>query len=317
MSASPRVISQRPPASAAQSGNWLGRIANSQSIIGYLFILPAVIGFVVFFAVPAVRSLLISFTQWNLLTPAKNVGLQNYQTLFNDANFWQSMGATILYVIGNIPLQTILALFIAVMMDRLRNSAWLRGIIVLPWLMSNVVVALLWLWLFDPTLGFVNVIYQLLGIPSEQYLGTGSQAIFAIAFINIWRWTGYNAILIFAGLKAIPEPLYEAARIDGANEWTQFTRITVPLLRPVLSFILVTSVIGSFQIFDTIAITTKGGPAGATRVILYYIYDLVFDRGFQMGLATAASVVLFLILIVITIIQFRALRANQSELSDS
>lgn len=318
MSASPRAISQHPSVRAAtQSGNWLSRLANNQTVIAYLFILPAVIGFVVFFAVPAVRSLLISFTQWNLLTPAKNVGLQNYQQLFNDANFWQSMGATVLYVIGNIPVQTVLALFIAVMMDRLRHSAWLRGVIVLPWLMSNVVVALLWLWLFDPTLGIVNVIYQALGIPPEQYLGTGSQAIFAIAFINIWRWTGYNAILIFAGLKAIPEPLYEAARIDGANEWTQFTLITVPLLRPVLGFILVTSVIGSFQIFDTIAITTKGGPAGATRVILYYIYDLVFDRGFQMGLATAASVVLFLILITITIIQFRVLRANQSELADS
>lgn len=318
MSASPRVISQNSPVrTAAQSGNWFSRIANNQTIIAYLFILPSVIGFVAFFAVPAVRSLLISFTQWNLLSPAKDVGIQNYQTLFNDPNFWQSMGATVLYVVGNIPLQTILALFIAVMMDRLRNSAWLRGVVVLPWLMSNVVVALLWLWLFDPTLGFVNVIYHALGIPPEEYLGTGSQAIFTIAFINIWRWTGYNAILIFAGLKAIPEPLYEASRIDGANEWTQFSQITLPLLRPVLGFILITSVIGSFQIFDTIAITTKGGPAGATRVILYYIYDLVFARGFQMGLATAASVVLFLILITITILQFRALRANQSELADS
>ncbi|MHB8625816.1 MAG: carbohydrate ABC transporter permease [Aggregatilineales bacterium] len=318
MSASPQVVSQKMTVRATgKSGNWFSGIANNQAIVAYLFILPSLIGFLAFFAIPTFRSVLISFTQWNLLTPAKYVGIQNYQTLFADQNFWQSLGATVLYVFGNIPLQTVLALFIAVMMDRLRHSALLRGIVILPWLMSNVVVALLWLWLFDPTLGIVNVIYQALGLSPQQYLGTPEQAIFAIAFINIWRYTGYNAILIFAGLKAIPETMYEAARIDGANDWTQFSRITLPLLRPVLGFILVTNVIGSFQIFDTIAITTKGGPAGATRVILYYIYDLVFDRGFQMGVATAASVVLFLILITITILQFRFLRANQSELADA
>jgi len=317
MGVSDKVLSTKIVRPATpKTDTWLSRLANNQAIIAYLFILPSVIGFAVFFAIPAFRSVLISFTQWNMVSPSKYVGLKNYQTLFADPNFWQSMGATFIYVIGNIPLQTGLALFLAVMLNRVQHSAVLRGIVVLPWLMSNVVVGLLWLWLFDPTIGFVNVIFQALHIPTQQFLGTSETAIFTIAFINIWRFTGYTAILVFAGLKAIPETLYEAARLDGANEWRQFTGITLPLLRPVLGFVIITSVIGSFQIFDTIAITTKGGPAGATRVIIYYIYDQVFNRGFQMGVATAASVVLFLILITVTILQFRFLRANRSELAE-
>jgi multiple sugar transport system permease protein len=316
MSVVSTVITQPKKKSGNSFGQWFRSLPNNQAVLGYIFILPSLIGFIVFFAVPAVRSVFISFTQWNMLSPAKDVGLKNYQTLFNDPYFWQSLGTTAIYVLANIPLQTVLALFIAVMLDRIRNSAALRGIIILPWLMPNVVVALLWLWLLDPTLGIVNVIFRAIGIPQQEALGTPETAIFAIALINIWRYSGYTAILVFAGLKAIPETLYEAARIDGANDWTQFTKITLPLLRPVLSFVLITSVIGSFQIFDTIAITTKGGPGGATRVIIWYIYDQVFNRGFTMGIASAASVVLFVILITVTILQFRFLRANRSDLAE-
>jgi len=142
-----------------------------------------------------------------------------------------------------------------------------------------------------------------------------------IAGINIWQYTGYTAILFFAGLKTIPRDLYQAAGIDGANEWTQFWRITLPLLRPVMLFVLVTSIIGSFQVFDTVAITTGagptgGGPAGASSVILFYIFDKIFNRGFDMGLAAAASVALFLILIVVTLIQLRFLGSQESDLAE-
>ncbi|MGB1288841.1 MAG: carbohydrate ABC transporter permease, partial [Aggregatilineales bacterium] len=142
------------------------------------------------------------------------------------------------------------------------------------------------------------------------------QAIIWIAFINIWRHAGYNAILVFAGLKTIPKSLYEASSIDGANGWVQFRKITLPLLRPVLVFVLVTSVIGSFQVYDTIAITTEGGPAGSTRVIIYYIIDEILNRRISMGTATAASVVLFSILITVTLVQMRFLQADQSDLAD-
>ncbi len=293
------------------------RFANNEKLLGIAFILPSLIGFSVFFALPAIRSLFISFTEWNLLSPATYVGLSNYQTLFADERFWRSLGTTFAYVSWNIPLQTVLAIFIAVMMERIQNSSFLRGLIVLPWLLPNVVVALLWLWMLDPTLGIINVGLKAIGLPPQPFLGSPDQAIPSIALINIWRHAGYTAILVFVGLKTIPKSLYEAAQIDGASAWKQFWSITLPLLRPVLVFVLVTSLIGSFQIFDTVAIAERNaGPAGSTRVIIYYIYQQVFERGINMGLATAASVVLFLILISVTLFQLRFLRAGQSDLAD-
>jgi len=186
---------------------------------------------------------------------------------------------------------------------------------VLPWLIPNVIVALLWLWILDPTLGVMNSFLGIVGIERQPFLGSPDQALPMIAVINIWRHTGYTALLIFAGLKTIPRTLYEAAAIDGATEFQIFMRVTLPLLRPVLTFVLVTSVIGSFQIFDTIAITTDGGPVNATRVILWYIYEFAFVR-FEMGYAAAIAAVLFLILITITIIQFRFLRGSQADVAD-
>jgi multiple sugar transport system permease protein len=304
------------PASGDSPWRIFDRLANNEALLGLLFILPASIGFILFFAYPAIRSVFISFYEWNLLTDAEYVALANYQAIFEDERFWRALQTTLTYVLWNIPLQTTIALFIAVMMDRIHNSAWLRGLFVLPWLLPNVVVGLLWLWMLDPTLGITNVALEGLGISRQPFLGSPDQAIASIAGINIWRHAGYTAILIFAGLKTIPKGLYEAASIDGAGGWAQFWRITLPLLRPVLVFVLVTSIIGSFQVFDTIAITTGGGPAGSTRTIIYYIYEQVFERRIRMGTATAASVVLFGILISVTLIQMRYLRSTSSDLAD-
>jgi multiple sugar transport system permease protein len=304
-------------ARSATSNGLFSRLVNNEALVAYLFILPSLIGFVAFYAVPAVRNVIMSFNEWNMLSEPKAVGLENYQALFADERFRRSLMITLSYVLWNIPIQTALALFMAVMMNRIHNSALLRGVLVLPWLLPNVVVGLLWLWMLDPTLGIVNAALQGLGLPKQPFLGDPNQVIPTIAGINIWRHAGYTAILLFAGLKAIPRTLYEAAAIDGANEWTQFLRITLPLLRPVLVFVLVTSVIGSFQVFDTVAITTRnGGPAGSASVIIWYIYDLVFNKGFKMGLAAAASVILFIILVTVTVIQTRVLRGNRSDLAD-
>lgn len=307
-----------PPKAAESSSGIISRLANNELLMGYLFILPSLIGFTAFFAVPAARAVLISFNEWNLLTPATYVGFKNYETLFADQRFWNSLGITLSYVLWNIPLQTLLALLMAVFLDRFSAglSALLRGVLVLPWLMPNVVVALLWLWILDPSLGIMNVFLNGFGIPRQPFMGAPDQAIPSIALINIWRHAGYTAILIFAGLKTIPRSLYEAAAIDGAGWWGQFTRVTLPLLRPVLVFVLVTSVIGSFQVFDTIAVTTSGGPAGSTRVIIYYIFEQVFARRINMGMATAASVVLFAILVTVTIVQMSFLRSSHSDLAD-
>lgn len=287
-----------------------------EALLAYLFIFPAMVGFTIFFALPAIRGLLISFTDWNLLTPPNYVGLQNYQRLFNDPGFWNSVGVTVKYVAFNIPLQIIIAMGLAVFMDRVsQKSAWLRGIIVIPWLLPGVVVALLWMWMLDVRLGIINEILSILGLPTQPFLGSVDQVIPSIALINIWRYSGYTSILIFAGLKTIPQQLYDAASIDGASKLRQFWSVTLPLLRPVLAFVLITHIIGSFQIFDTIAVTTGGGPVRASQVIYWYIYEFAFVR-FNMGYATTIATVLFIVLVGITIIQMRFFRANNADLAD-
>lgn len=285
----------------------------SEAVTALFFILPSMIGFIAFYAVPAVRGLMISFTNWDLLRDPKYIGFQNYTNLIQDAEFLNALKVTVYYVVLNIPLQTLLALVIAVMMHRLTQSMLIRSIIILPWLMPPVVVGLLWLWILDPALGVVNSWITGLGLPMIPFLNLPRFAMPSIAMINIWQYVGYTALLIFAGLQSIPGSVYEAASIDGASESKMFWRITVPLLRPVLVFVVVTSVIGSFQIFDTIAITTKGGPVNATKVINWLIYGTAFER-FKMGYATAISVVLFLILVVVSIIQMRLSRANESDM---
>ena len=289
------------------------RFRTRETTFALLFILPSLIGFTLFYAVPAVRGLLISFTDWDLLTPAKSVGLANNARLWKDPVFWNSLKVTVYYVLLNIPIQTVLAMVIAVMMSRLTKSIIIRAIIILPWLMPGVVVGLLWLWLLDPTLGIVNVALRTIGVGTIPFLGLPKFAMPSIAMINIWQYVGYTALLLFAGLQSIPGSVYEAASIDGASEGQMFWKVTVPLLRPVLVFVLVTSIIGSFQIFDTVAITTKGGPVNATKVLNYYIYEQAFSR-FNMGYATAVSMVLFLILVTISLVQMRLMRAGESDM---
>mgnify|MGYP000141071035 CR=1 FL=1 len=167
--------------------------------------------------------------------------------------------------------------------------------------------------MLDPSLGIVNSGLEAIGIDGLGFFGNIDQAMPTIAGVNVWRHVGYTALLIFAGLQTIPKPLYEAASIDGATEFQQFWGVTLPLLRPVLAFVLVTSVIGSFQIFDTVAVTTQGGPIDVTEVINWVIYDRAFNR-FDMGYATAVSMVLFVILISVSLIQLRLLRADESDM---
>ncbi|MCA5921978.1 MULTISPECIES: carbohydrate ABC transporter permease [Curtobacterium] len=277
------------------------------------FIAPAALGFVVFLAWPTVRGIWLSFTSYNLLTEPEFTGLQNYARLVQDSIFWHSMVVTIEYVAINIVIQTVVALFIAVMMHRLTKSTFVRGIVLAPYLVSNVVAALVWLWILDTQLGIGNELLAAIGLDRVPFLQSDVWGIPSIALINVWRHVGYTALLIFAGLQSLPETVYEAGRIDGASEWKMFWRITVPLLRPILSLVLIITVIGSFQVFDTVAVTTQGGPANATNVVQNYIYNLAFGR-FQFGYASAVSVALLIVLSIITIIQYRLTRSGESDL---
>jgi multiple sugar transport system permease protein len=201
-----------------------------------------------------------------------------------------------------------------VVLDRFVHGTGWRSLMLLPWLMPNVVVALLFLWILDPGLGILNEILDAVGLSRQPFLGSPDQSMPAIAGINIWRHVGYTSLLILAGMQRIPHDIYEAGSLDGASEMQMFRQLTLPLLKPILLFVLVTSIVGSFQIYDTIAVTTQGGPVASTRVIYWFIYQHAFER-YNFGYASAASIILFGILIVISLIQMRVLRANESDLA--
>lgn len=282
-------------------------------IAALLFLTPALIGFFIFFAFPVVRGFYISLTDWDLLTDAEWVGFENYQDLINNRDFRDSLVRTAYYVVLNIPLQTVFALGIALLFDRYVRGSRIRSLLLLPWLIPNVIVALLFLWLLDANLGIVNEGLQAIGLDRIAFFGNPDWAMPTIAGINIWRHMGYTALLILAGMSRIPKDIYEAGALDGASETQMFRHLTLPLLRPVVTFVLVTSVVGSFQIYDTIAVTTQGGPVRSTRVIYWFIYEHAFER-FNFGFASAAAFILFMILLVISVIQMRILRANESYL---
>lgn len=286
---------------------------DSQLKPAIFFLLPASIGFVVFFAWPAVRGLYLSFTEYNLLRPPEWIGFENYINIAKDPVFWNSMVVTLEYVAINVGVQTVAALGLAVLMQRFTRSMVVRGIIMLPYLIANVIVALVWFWLCDYNLGLINSVIDSIGLDKVPFFGNEALAMPTIALVNVWRHLGYTALLLFAGLQAIPRDVYEAAEVDGAGEWRVFRNVTLPLLRPVLAFVLVVTVVGSFQIFDTIAVTTGGGPIDATRAINFYIYQRAFER-LDFGYASALAVILMILLAGVALAQNKLLRANQSDL---
>ena len=279
-----------------------------------IFILPAAIGFLVFYVYPFIRGFYFSLTRYNLLGTPHFIGLDNFTKLFQDKLFWNALLVTVEYVLINIVFQTVLAVAIAVLMHRLTKSTVIRGLILLPFLISNVIAALVWFWLLDYQIGLVNGFISAIGFDKIPFFGDSAWAIPTIAMVNVWRHMGYTALLVFAGLQTIPDYVYEAASVDGSTEWKSFWRITLPLLRPILALVLVITVTGSFQVFDTVAVTTKGGPGNASRVMQYYIYQKGFAEG-QFGYASALSVILFIILATVALIQLRLLRAGESDLA--
>jgi len=282
--------------------------------LAIIFLTPAAIGFMVFLVWPTLRGIWLSFTSYNLLTPAEFVGFANYERMLGDPVFWNSMKVTVEYVVINIGLQTAIALIIALLMHRLTQSTLLRGIVLMPYLVSNVVTAIVFLWVLDVQFGVANQVLEWIGVDKIGFLSSETWAIPTIALINVWRHVGYTALLIFAGLQMLPNDVFEAAKLDGAGEFRSFFSITMPLLRPIMALVLIMTVIGSFQVFDTVAVTTGGGPANATNVLQLYIYDVAFGR-FQFGYASAMSVALLLVLGIITFIQFRLTRAGSSDMN--
>lgn len=283
--------------------------------VGWLFLLPVVVGFLIFYAYPTVRGVYYSLTDYSLLNDPKYVGGANYRQLIGDDQFWNALKVTAYYVVLNIFSQTALALGLATLMHRLTRSVVLRAALLVPWLVPNVTIGLLWAWLLDPDLGFANHLLRTIGLDTTLSFNSPMWAMPLVALVNSWAYTGYTALLLYAGMLQVPQHLYDSAAIDGAGEVRMFRSITLPLIRPVLALVLVVSLIGSFQIFDTVAVVYGGkAPIPETRVIYYYIYQQAFTY-FHMGYAAAVAMVLVVVLGLLTIIQLRMLRASRSDLS--
>lgn len=308
------TISTSAPRSAAAKGSGPNRRRRLGDLrVALLFVAPAALGFTLFYLMPTFRGIYLSFTDYSILGTPEWIGIKNYTRIFQDPLFWNAMGVTVQYVVLNIGFQTVIALGLAVLMHRVAKSTFLRGVILLPYLIANVIVALLWFWMLDFQIGIVNTLLEGIGLPRIAFFGNEDWAIPTIAGVNVWRHMGYTALLIFAGLQAIPAHLYEVADLDGASPWQTFWKVTMPLLRPVMVLVLVITVIGSFQVFDTIAVTTNGGPINSTRVIQYYIYQKAFTES-EFGYASALSVILFIILAAVAFAQMKLLRGNDSDL---
>jgi multiple sugar transport system permease protein len=270
-----------------------------QSAAGYLFLGPSLIGVVGFLLVPVVVVGGISLYRWDLVSPSRWAGFDNYSSILTDPAFGRSLLVSTGFVALVIPLQTGLGLVIALLLDRrLPGSVLFRTIFVIPWITAPLALGVVWKWIFDPSDGALNA---LIGHRVEWLTDPGL-ALPSIAVVTIWTNLGYVALFFLAGLAGIPPQFHEAARIDGANGWQTFWRVTLPLLRPTTFFVLATGIIASFQVFDTVYAMTQGGPAGSTDVIASVIYKEAFTS-FRMGRAAAMSVVLFAVLITVTVAQ--------------
>ena len=273
-----------------------------------LFIAPSLIPLLAFTVGPMIASFGISFTNWSLLAPAHWVGANNYRTLWSDAEFRSSLGHTLIFIAGYLPLVLVSGLGVALALNqRIRGLALFRTVYFLPVVTSWVVVALIWKWLLNPQTGVVDYLLGLVGITGPGWWVDPHWAMPSIILASAWKDLGFVMIILLAGLQAIPDDYYEAASLDGAGAIARFRHITLPLLSPALFFVVVISLINNFQVFDQVWVMTQGGPAGSTSVVMERIVKNAFSFG-RMGYAAAMSWVLFAIILVFTLAQFRLQR---------
>lgn len=271
---------------------------------GYLLIVPSLIGVVGFLLVPVLVVLVLSLLKWNLVSAPEWVGLANYADIFSSVRFANSMWVTLLFTLMSIPTAIALGLLLALAINRkLPGTSWLRVLYVLPWVSAPLALGVVWKWLLNPSYGAVNA---LIG-QRVEWLTDPDLALPAVAFVQVWSTVGYISLFFLAGLQQIPAQVYEAAMLDGAGRLRRLWSITVPLLRPTMFFVTVTSVIASFQVFDSVYAMTGGGPAFHTDVIASRIYTEGFVN-LHLGKAAAMAVVLFAVLVLVTLIQQRYFR---------
>lgn len=269
---------------------------------------PTVVLLVVFFFVPLLQAAKTSLYEWDLLTPPRYVGLDNYRALLESGELGHALSTTLIMsavvVIGSMAL----GLALALALNRpTRFASFVRSAVFSAYVVSWVSVALLWLWVLDADAGAFTAMCRSLGIPTTNWLGNPKSALYALSGVTIWKIAGYSMVLFLAGLQDIPRTLYEAASLDGAGAWQRFANVTWPLLRPTAAFVGTTSLIISFQVFDVVRVMTQGGPVRSTSVFVYAIYEQVF-LNLRVGRASALVVVFFLLLLALTALQLWAWR---------
>ncbi|MFH0988802.1 MAG: extracellular solute-binding protein [bacterium] len=274
------------------------------------FLAPSLFHLSVFLFTPILFSAYLSFHRWDIVVPEKPfVGLDNFSELFHDPMFWNALKNTLLFSL-NVPLGMVISLSVALLMNqKIKGLSALRTLYFLPSVTSFVAIALVWMWIYHPTFGIANFLLSLFGLGPLQWLNSTNTAMVSIIIFSVWLGLGYQMIIFLAGLQGIPEELLDASKIDGASTWGRFWRITFPLLRPTTFFILVTSLISSFQVFTSIYVMTGGGPVRSTDVLVYHIYQSAWEQ-LRMGYASAMSWILFIIIMVMTWIQFKVIGRN-------
>lgn len=285
-----------------------GILKKQQVRAAILFILPSTVIITYFCIYPTVWTVIYSFTKWDGINPSIFIGLRNFKEMFfEDSLVWRSLLITLYYMVGTLPEAIILGLVIALVLNKL----WLRGrqffiaTYFLPVAISMVGVTAIWMLLFDPMSGLLNWVFGLLGLSPQVWLGDERLVMISISIVSIWKWLGWFIVIYLAALQTVPSMYSESARIDGANPWQVFVYITWPLLLPTTFFLLITGMIGAFQVFDQIYMMTQGGPSHASYALMYYIYDVGFGSMQRMGYSSTLSSLLLVLLLIATIFQWR------------
>ncbi|MDR6550539.1 sugar ABC transporter permease [Paenibacillus qinlingensis] len=275
---------------------------------GYLFLLPSLLGYVVFLLFPILFSLWLAFSEWDLISGLDHiqfVGLRNFIDMWQDELFLKSLKNNVIYSIVVVPVTLAVSLCVALILNQMvyaRN--FLRLLYFLPYITTIVAVAIVWMQLYHPTQGPINQLLMTLGIDNPpKWLGSTEWALPSLMIMMVWVGLGYDLIIYMAGLQGVPKELYEAAQMDGAGRFRQFLNVTIPMLSPTTFFLFITRIIHSFEVFAPVNIMTNGGPGDSTSVLVYYIYELSF-KFYKFGYGSAVAWVLFAIIFVITLIQW-------------
>ncbi|MDO5306747.1 MAG: sugar ABC transporter permease [bacterium] len=277
------------------------------SFYGFLFVLPAFLGTLIFIVIPIFVSFTLSFTDWDLLNEITFVGLNNYKTIFTQEVFSKILINTLVYAISTTFFAVLIPLFIAEILNtKLRGAEIFKTIYFIPFITPAVVIAIVWGWIFDPNIGLINSLFK----TSLTWLFDTKLAMPVLIFVSVWKLIGYNVVLFLTGFSTINNDLYEASKIDGANYFQTFKNITLPLLKPTIYFVTLVTAISSFQVFDLIYVMTSGGPMDSTNVIVYSIYKYAFEY-FDIGKSCALAYILFFIILILAILQKKLTKTKE------